>query len=81
MTSSNQKKLDPGNRLPTLAPPPFQLEGLPDEDWFFRTMREAAIARSITYDLLVTRLLPVWRRFSLLSSRFRGRSSILPECE
>jgi predicted RNase H-like HicB family nuclease len=33
--------LDLGNELPTPTPAPLQLEAFPDDDWFFRTMREA----------------------------------------
>ena len=33
--------LDLGNDLRTPASSPLQLEPLPDEDWFFQTMREA----------------------------------------
>jgi predicted RNase H-like HicB family nuclease len=33
--------IDLGNGSPSPSPPPLHLEPLPDDDWFFRTMREA----------------------------------------
>jgi predicted RNase H-like HicB family nuclease len=40
-TGSRLALLDLGNGLPPPTPAPLHLEPLPDDDWFFQTMREA----------------------------------------
>jgi predicted RNase H-like HicB family nuclease len=40
-TGSRLALLELGNGPPPLTPAPLHLEPLPDDDWFFQTMREA----------------------------------------